>query len=95
MGGDELVVVLFGSESTDARQVAERIAHLFSTHPSGHNLPCDWPSLSAGIAARIEHGAETSRDLLAKADRALYDSKKSGRRRATIFGEDWPTSRVA
>ncbi len=95
MGGDELVVVLFGSESTDARQVAERIAHLFSTHPSGHNLPCDWPSLSAGIAARIEHSAETSRDLLAKADRALYDSKKSGRRRATIFGEDWPTSRVA
>jgi len=95
MGGDELVVVLYGSESSDARRVAERIAQLFSTHPSGHNLPCDWPSLSAGIAARIEHSAETARDLLAKADRALYDSKKGGRRRTTVFGDDWPTQRVA
>lgn len=95
LGGDELVIVLFGSEASDAKGVAQRIGELFSTHPSGNGLACDWPSISAGIAARIEHAAETTVELLSKADRALYDSKKSGRRRATIFGQDWPASRVA
>lgn len=95
IGGDELIVVLYGSECSDAKGVADRIGQLFSTHPSGNGLACEWPSISAGIAARIEHNAQTAIELLSKADRALYDSKKSGRRRATIFGEDWPTSRVA
>lgn len=95
LGGDELVVVLYGSECAGARRVAERIGQLFSTHPSGNGLPCEWPTISAGIAARLEHSADTAGELLAKADRALYDSKKGGRRRCTVFGEDWPASRVA
>lgn len=95
VGGDELVAVLCGTDSGGARSVAERIASLFGTHPSGVGLPCPWPSISAGIATRLEHGAETASDLLAKADKALYESKRGGRRRCTVLGDDLPAARVA
>lgn len=95
LGGDELVIVLYGADSSGARTVAERIASLFNTHPLGVGLPCPWPSLSAGIATRLEHAPETTGDLLEKADRALYQSKQGGRRRCTVFGQDAPAARVA
>lgn len=78
-GGDEFVVLLPDTDTTVAREVAERVrAHcneaLMLTHVTIRYTCC------LGVASR--EGLEDSLDeMLARADRALYLAKTSGRNR--------------
>ena len=69
-GGEEFAVLLPHSDQEGARLVVER---LLDCVPLGQTA-------SAGIAAW--DGTETAQELLARADAALYDAKRSGRARA-------------
>jgi diguanylate cyclase (GGDEF)-like protein/putative nucleotidyltransferase with HDIG domain len=87
VGGEEFYALLPDLTPTDALAIAERlrvgIAQLGSTLP--------YPvTFSAGVASLPSYA--TSRDeLLAGADAALYISKRAGKNRTSVAGEDEPS----
>ena len=90
LGGDEFALLLSGASAPEARDVAERARKLLATI----ELPESHLSCSTGVATAT--GADAlARDLLADADRALYEAKRQGRQRtvvaptpAAVFGDD-------
>jgi diguanylate cyclase (GGDEF)-like protein len=78
LGGDEFLLVLRGVDVAAARQISERACG--AVVASG--IVAEPVTLSAGVA---ERGAGEDRDaLLARADRALYAAKATGRNRAAV-----------
>jgi diguanylate cyclase (GGDEF)-like protein len=74
-GGEEFIVLLPVADGEQAVGVLERLRIVT---PSGQTF-------SAGVA--VWNGAETAAELIARADRALYQAKTSGRNRTVIFSE--------
>jgi diguanylate cyclase (GGDEF)-like protein/PAS domain S-box-containing protein len=81
MGGDEFAVWLSGADHMTA---AERADHLCKTAPMELQsvLPEPFPKLgvSVGIATRRAGSRESIDDLTRRADMAMYEVKRSGRR---------------
>jgi len=88
-GGEEFVVLLPDTGPPACQVVAERIrkavAHM--TVASGTEKPLPQITVSLGIAAYPNHGT-TLDEVLQASDRALYDSKRAGRNRTTIYVEE-------
>jgi len=83
-GGEEFVILLFGSNIQQAEEIGERIRATIEKHDfihDGQTLPV---TVSIGIAAQEEKMSSFD-ELFAKADSALYASKNSGRNRVTIL----------
>ncbi|MBY0316162.1 MAG: GGDEF domain-containing protein [Bdellovibrionales bacterium] len=83
-GGEEFVVMLFGSNIQKAEEIGERIRSTIEKHEFSHqgqNIPV---TTSIGISAQ-EPEMSTFDELFAKADTALYASKNSGRNRVTCL----------
>lgn len=85
-GGEEFVVVLPETPLSGACRVAERLREALATQPIATCAGRLSVTMSIGITA-LETAADlastTTRQLLATADRYLYESKKSGRDRVT------------
>ena len=83
-GGEEFVILLFGSNLEQAEEIGERIRNTIEKYDfvfDSKKLPV---TVSIGISAQTEE--TTSFDVLfAKADSALYKSKNSGRNRVTVL----------
>jgi diguanylate cyclase (GGDEF)-like protein/PAS domain S-box-containing protein len=81
LGGDEFAVWLGGADHMTA---AERADHLCKTAPLELQamLPEEFPKLgvSVGIATRRAGSHESIEDLTRRADMAMYEVKRSGRR---------------
>jgi len=81
LGGDEFAVWLIGADHLTA---AERADHLCKNAPAELQsmLPEPFPTLgvSVGIATRRVGSHETIEDLTKRADMAMYEVKRSGRR---------------
>ena len=76
-GGDEFSVLLVDVDGVKTRQIAEKLlAALSQPYPDVRPLV----SASIGVA-RYPHDATTLKDLLERADEALYEAKNSGKRR--------------
>ena len=81
-GGDEFFVGLPGCSLEEARAVAEALRQRIEVEcrtaiPQLHDIA---PTVSIGLA--VAQGADTTlNDLVARADRALYDAKAAGRNR--------------
>jgi diguanylate cyclase (GGDEF)-like protein len=85
-GGEEFVVLLPETGAQGCLRLAERIRTAVERMviPSGTEKPLPPLTVSLGIAAYPEHG-QTLEELLQASDKALYESKHSGRNRATIY----------
>jgi diguanylate cyclase (GGDEF)-like protein len=82
LGGDEFVVVLPKVSADDALRLAEQYRASFQESVAVLDRLEIRSTLSLGVALFPDHGT-TSRDVIAAADRALYESKKNGRNRIT------------
>lgn len=97
VGGEEFAVILEGLDLDAARIFADAIRAGFSASDFGDDI--GWRvTLSAGIARHLP--GETLHDLTARADKALYAAKETGRDRAVVAPETvddryWPSQAVA
>jgi diguanylate cyclase (GGDEF)-like protein len=83
-GGDEFGVILPGTSALGALHVAEKILELVQSGDILKSLGYSGTSsVSIGIAEYRQGSA--SENLVADADHALYDSKRSGRNTVRIF----------
>ncbi|MCL4792069.1 MAG: GGDEF domain-containing protein [Gammaproteobacteria bacterium] len=86
-GGDEFVLLLPGVDTDKANIVAQRICAAVRTRKA--TIGADRQvgiTLSLGVATcDAEHRFENAQALLAAADSALYQSKRSGRDRFTLY----------
>jgi diguanylate cyclase (GGDEF)-like protein len=75
-GGEEFCVIITG---LPASRAAEVIGRMLRVTP-------DNQTFSAGVASW--NGKESPDCLVARADGALYDAKRSGRNRVTVAGDE-------
>lgn len=87
-GGEEFVILLPGSNQTDAVTVVSGLQRDLTKNFFMHNNERVLITFSAGVAERV-HG-ETVDSVLPRADAALYIAKQSGRNR--VVGAELPTS---
>lgn len=92
-GGDEFIVIMPDTDPEGALIPAERIRAAMDGYEVTANGVTVRTSISAGLAA-FPTDAEDAVGLLARADAALYMSKRSGRNRVTIYRPDLPTDRT-
>ena len=85
-GGEEFVVLLPDTDAKTCLMVAERIRKAVEhmTVPSSSDKPLPQITVSLGVAVYPEHG-ETLEEVLQASDKALYESKREGRNRATVY----------
>ena len=83
LGGEEFIVLLISPAGLDAARIAaERIRAAVAAHDWNHVAPGLSLTTSLGVAV-FERG-ETVEVLIARADRALYAAKDSGRNRTVL-----------
>ena len=80
IGGEEFLLILPGVGPEEARQRLERICLELAITPVGTRNGPQSVTLSAGLACWPDQG-EFLEDLLQGADSALYEAKRSGRKR--------------
>jgi len=85
-GGEEFVVMLPETGPEACMLVAERIRHAVERMvvPSGTDKPLPQLTVSLGIAIYPDHGHSVD-EVLQAADKALYESKRAGRNRSTLY----------
>ena len=88
-GGDELALILPETPKEGAAILAERICVRVREHRflRGEDQRIGHLSVSSGVSAFPED-ADTIRDLVEKAEVALYEAKRSGKDRVKVFGDD-------
>src|SRR3990172_1007967 len=75
-GGDEFAIILVNTANLGALTYGERIRPVVEQHAFGHGRV----TVSLGVACLPDDGTSAD-DLIAAADRALYDAKRLGRNR--------------
>ncbi len=83
-GGDEFVVLLPDANCNMAYKIMQKINKYISSNIFVGNL--EYITISSGIASYPEH-ANTKDELIEKADKALYNSKKDGKNTITIYDD--------
>lgn len=86
-GGDEFVIMFNETTKHEVTAAVERIISDMSAASfpfEGNSLSS---TLSAGLAGYPEDGSDV-RAVVARADQAMYNSKRSGKNRLSVYGED-------
>jgi diguanylate cyclase (GGDEF)-like protein len=81
IGGEEFAILLPDTDSAGACEIAEAVRLAVSglklKHPASSIAP--WLTISAGVATATLGIWDSEKELVAAADRALYEAKASGR----------------
>ncbi len=85
-GGEEFATILPETGPQEALRVAERIRTSVEAVEVPYREKALRVTVSLGVASFPAHSKEKL-DLVKKADMAMYESKRSGRNRATLFNE--------
>ena len=84
VGGEEFMVVLPDTDSSEATEIAERI-RVATANPSFVVSDTGLQrEITVSIGFAVLQNAESVFELVKRADRALYASKNAGRNRATL-----------
>ncbi len=88
-GGEEFVIICPELTKRKGHQLAEKIRRIISeTHfPQEEKLPYHKVTVSIGVAAYPDDG-QSPKDLVKKADLALYHAKRLGRNRVCEYSPD-------
>lgn len=93
-GGEEFAVILPNTDEAGAVRVAERIGMAISELKMTHvKSPSSYVTLSLGVASMIPTPELSPEALVAAADRALYQAKRTGRARYCLYVPSEDTSR--
>ena len=88
-GGEEFVVVMPDTEIAIACTVAERLRADIARQPFPISGPAGEVSVTISVGvAQARHEADTTADLLRRADEALFAAKRGGRNRAVLWTDD-------
>ena len=88
IGGEEFLIVMPGASETEGARVAERLRDAIAASPfrvtqnDGGALSID-VTISVGVSESRIGQTDDPEELLRRADRALYESKRMGRNRVT------------
>ena len=82
-GGEEFVVMLRGSDSIGAIQMAERVRKLVAAEPFLFEKLSIPVTISLGVATLDKKSFASADKMVAHADACLYKSKEGGRNRVT------------
>jgi two-component system, cell cycle response regulator len=90
-GGEEFIVVMPDTDMTDARQIADRLCTVIA----GHKFPCRSAedilpvalTVSIGLACLSPRDDAAGRQIIDRADTALYRAKREGRNRVIVSDE--------
>lgn len=83
-GGEEFGVICRGVPLPNAGILGERLRTLVAANPfeyEAHRMPI---TISVGVAAYPDLDVKTSTELIAAADEALYEAKRTGRNRVLL-----------
>lgn len=85
-GGEEFCILLPGSTPEQAQDVAERLRAAIEAHAGAaiRDIPGIRITSSFGVASITQGGKDTA-ELIDQADNALYQSKKNGRNRVSVW----------
>jgi diguanylate cyclase (GGDEF)-like protein len=83
-GGEEFAVILPEVNAKGAAVVAERIRKTIETHSFKGEEDSLFVTVSIGVAAFKPARMRSASQLIAEADKALYQSKEMGRNRVTV-----------
>jgi diguanylate cyclase (GGDEF)-like protein len=90
-GGDEFVLILPGAGLGDGLMVAEKIRRAIeNTQFVLTKGGSEWLSVTVSMGVAETRPGDTPGSILARADRALYASKRAGRNRVTAAPDDMP-----
>jgi len=87
LGGEEFMIVLPESDLESARQAAERIRETVGAIDTTRWFSDRGLSVSIGVTAS-RPGGDSERDMLSRADAALYEAKREGRNRVVARAID-------
>ena len=86
-GGEEFAVVLPNTPIEGALMLAEKIREEVECRTHHYDGEETKVTVSLGVASTIPSDPLIPKDLLAAADKALYQAKKTGRNRVVSYGE--------
>ncbi len=88
-GGEEFTVILPATETGGASFIAERMRlAIASMEPCPNEPALGKVTVSIGISVTLADPTTSGADLVARADRALYEAKGAGRNRVVIYQPD-------
>ncbi len=87
-GGEEFCILLPQTAISEAGVIADRIRHRVSTthFPHGKTQPLGHVTISVGVSTFTKN-IDTPENIIAAADRALYQAKSLGKDRVEFYGE--------
>ncbi len=87
-GGEEFCILLPQTAISEAGVIADRIRHRVSTthFPHGKSQPLGRVTISVGVSTFAKN-VDTPENIIAAADRALYQAKSNGKDRVEFYGE--------
>jgi len=85
-GGEEFAVICRGVELSGATMFGERIRKMVAAQMFVHGDVELKVTVSVGVAAVPDVGMRQHEELIASADEALYEAKRSGRNRVVVAG---------
>jgi len=93
-GGEEFCILLPQTGIAEAGAIADRIRHRVRTmhFPHGKTQPLGRVTISIGVST-FSQMVNTSENIIAAADRALYQAKHMGKDRIVFYGDEENSSR--